>query len=218
MPTKTTMDAGMGLLHNRPRKFARRANTKCTIRIHTRIQRYHLLVLERTFVIKAARCWKPNSRKLTLPLCDAFDYGYVTALSHPVPFLKDLSARNSLHHNVFCAHRIGGIGTPGKSLGTGIVVCARTRGITLVNGGVSSKKKEPISPKSNTATSDAVQYTGLPAFEHGILTIYSEPSTIVIRRALLKPPSIFSILGTCCVPVPEILATTSHDLSMSKST
>lgn len=68
----------------------------------------------------------------------------------------------------------------------------------------------------STATSDAVQYMGLPAHGQGILAIYWEPPSLVISKALLKPPSIFSIFKTGDVRDPDKFVITSHNFSTLK--
>jgi hypothetical protein len=69
-----------------------------------------------------------------------------------------------------------------------------------------------------TATSDAVVYFGGPAMGNGIFAMISLPSSLCKSRALLNPPSIFSIASTgeyCCPPVDAAIA---QSLSISKVT
>jgi hypothetical protein len=58
-------------------------------------------------------------------------------------------------------------------------------------------------------------YWGLPAFVQGIFTTTSDPFSIITSSALLKPPSILSILQTGDFWDPETDTTKSHSLSSS---
>lgn len=72
-------------------------------------------------------------------------------------------------------------------------------------------------PYWKTAASEAVEYLALSALGQSIFATTSIPSSVVIKRTLLKPPSILSILQT---ETPFFIrnATTSHNFRMSKST
>jgi len=78
-----------------------------------------------------------------------------------------------------------------KTRGTGTVVWEWTRNWHENRNSTAQLKQQDI-PSWRTATSEAVVNQEGPALGHGSFAIYSCPSSLLIRRALLKPPSILS--------------------------
>lgn len=139
-----------------------------------------------------------------------------SGLRHLAPYLENRNSRRPSHNNIFHTHWVCGIGGPRVDLWDwNIRVLDHYERQRKLMDDVECKTSRI--PYFKTATSDSVVYTAGPELRHGIFAIISIPFSFFISRALLKPPSIFSIalMGDAS---PPAAAATSQRASRSNFT